>query len=219
MRIVIQCAASKHPEAGYFRTVDGKPIEFVAHPRYASRLESRTFAHPDDLAAADADTWRKLVADYNSSAAENPLDLFPAHRLYLNPAYGALVNKFGEKNVYILSAGWGLIRSDFLTPRYDITFSASAEPLKRRRQQDSYADFYHLTDDGARRVLFFGGKDYLPSFCRLTAALSAERVVFFNSRVTPNVPGCHVVRYKTTMRTNWHYACANDFVAGKLTLS
>ena len=71
MRIVIQCAASKHPEAGYFRTADGNPIEFVAHPQYAPRLEDCTFAHPDDLAAVDADTWRKHVADYNSSAAEN----------------------------------------------------------------------------------------------------------------------------------------------------
>lgn len=219
MRIVIQCAASKHPEAGYFRSADDKPIKFVAHPQNAPRLEARTFAHPDDLAAVNSDTWRKLVADYNSSAAGNPLNLFPAYRLYSNPAYGALVDKFGERNVYILSAGWGLIRSDFLTPRYDITFSASAEPLNRRRQKDSYADFRHLTDDGARRILFFGGKDYLPLFCRLTAVLSAERVVFYNSRVTPNVPGCHVVRYETAMRTNWHYACVNDFVAGKVTLS
>lgn len=219
MRIVIQCAASKNPEAGYFRSADGRPIEFVAHPQYAPRLEGITFAHPDDLAAVNADTWRQRVADYNSSAAKNPLNLFPAYRLYSNPAYGALVDKFGERNVYILSAGWGLIRSDFLTPRYDITFSASAELLKRRRRKDLYADFRHLTDDGARRIVFFGGKDYLPLFCRLTATLSAERVVFFNSRVTPNVPGCHVVRYETTMRTNWHYACANDFIAGKVTLS
>ncbi len=218
MKIVIQCAARKEPKAGYFRTPEGKPIKFVAHPLHAPYHESYVLARPDDLAEAESNTWRNLVANYNKSAAENPYGLFPAYRLYLNLAYGALVEKFGEKSVYILSAGWGLIRSDFLTPQYDITFSASAEPFKRRRQRDPYADFCHLTDDGEEKVLFFGGKDYLPLFCRLTAALSAERVVFFNSLMPPSAPGCRLVRYETTIRTNWHYACVNDLVAGNIAL-
>lgn len=218
MRIVIQCAASKDPEAGRFQTTKGNPIEFIAQPQFAPCLEGRIFARPDDIATPDGVTWRSLVADYNKASGENPFALSPAHRLYMNPAYEILVGQFGEKNVFILSAGWGLIRSNFLTPRYDITFSASAEPLKRRRQRDDYADFCHLIDDGVNQVVFFGGKDYLPMFCRLTSTLRAERIVFFNSRVPPSAPGCQLVRYETTMRTNWHYACAKDFASGAVRL-
>jgi len=32
MIVVIQCAASKRPDAGYLVTSDGRPINFVAHP-------------------------------------------------------------------------------------------------------------------------------------------------------------------------------------------
>jgi hypothetical protein len=46
-----------------------------------------------------------------------------------------LVEKFGIEKVFILSAGWGLIRADFLTPNYDITFSGSAEAFSDDAQR------------------------------------------------------------------------------------
>jgi len=67
--------------------------------------------------------------------------------------------------------------------------------------------------------VFFGGKDYLPLFRRLTRAVRAERVVCYNSGVRPQVPGCRLVRYETAMRTNWHYACAADFAAGRIAVA
>jgi hypothetical protein len=67
------------------------------------------------------------VLEKNVGGARNPLGLYPAYRLYENRVYGRLVEAFGVENIYILSAGWGLIRADFLTPYYDITFSHSAE--------------------------------------------------------------------------------------------
>ena len=36
-------------------------------------------------------------------------------------------------------------------------------------------------------IVFVGGKDYLPLFCRVTAPQGAQKVVFFNSRI-----GCAV---------------------------
>jgi len=68
------------------------------------------------------------------------------------------VTRFGVKNVYILSAGWGLICADFLTPAYDITFSPSAAPYKRRRKTDRYEDFRMLPDKAEREIVFFGGQ-------------------------------------------------------------
>ena len=142
-----------------------------------------------------------------------------AYRLYKNRAYVDLVERLGTRSVYVLSAGWGLIRSDFLTPQYDITFRGSAQRYKRRRQRDVYLDFCQLQDVGDGPVLFFGGKDYLPLFAKLTADLRAERVVFFNSNTPPQVPGCALVRYETTAKTNWHYGCVCAFLDGRLSFS
>jgi hypothetical protein len=72
----------------------------------------------------DGISWRHFLRKYNDDAGGNPLHLYPAYQLYENRAYGRLVGRYGLRNVYVLSAGWGLIRADFLTPSYDITFSA-----------------------------------------------------------------------------------------------
>jgi hypothetical protein len=80
-------------------------------------------------------------------------------------------------NVYILSAGWGLIEASFLTPQYDITFSQSAEETYiRRRTGDHYRDFCRLRkqDDD---IAFLGGKDYVSLFCSLTSAFPNKRPI------------------------------------------
>ena len=158
----------------------------------------------------------------SSHGAADLLGLNRAHicvRNHKNRAYVDLVERLGTRSVYVLSAGWGLIRSDFLTPQYDITFRGSAQRYKRRRQRDVYLDFCQLQDVGDGPVLFFGGKDYLPLFAKLTADLRAERVVFFNSNTPPQVPGCALVRYETTAKTNWHYGCVCAFLDGRLSFS
>lgn len=219
MKIVIQCAASKDPAAGYFRSQDGRPIKFVAAPEKAPLGKDFLYFCPDDPSHVEGESWRDLVLHYNQQPGNNPLGLVPAYQLYSNPTYGQLVSSFGVDNVYILSAGWGLISARFLTPQYDITFSASAEGFKRRKHRDPYLDFSHLDTSGSEPVLFFGGKDYLPLFCKLTEAAGNQRIVFFNSRSLPEAPSCRLERYRTTMRTNWHYACAQDFLSGKITVA
>ena len=73
---------------------------------------------------------------YNDNPGRNLLHLCPAYQLYQNKTYGLLVDRFGLNTVYILSAGWGLVRADYLLPYYDITFSPSAEAYKRRRESN-----------------------------------------------------------------------------------
>jgi hypothetical protein len=129
-------------------------------------------------------------------------------------AYRALADRFGLGRLFILSAGWGLIPANFLTPGYDITFTTSADNW--RHKGDRYEDFCMLPDNDAP-IVFVGGKDYLPLFCKVTAPLRARKVVFFNSRTEPNLPrGLRAIRYPTTTRTNWHYECARDLAAGTL---
>jgi hypothetical protein len=115
----------------------------------------------------------------------NPLGLYPAYRLYENGAYGRLVEAFGLENVYILSAGWGLIGAAFLTPCYDITFSPSAEGYKRRRKTGPYRDFCMLPADESSEIVFLGGKDYVPLFCSVTAVVRNKRTVFTIRRFLP----------------------------------
>ena len=215
MKIVIQCAARKDPNAGSLTNDNGCPVLFVADPEKAPPSHDHLYARPDDVAEA-GNTWRELLIKYNNREGNNPLNLYPAYKLYTNSMYAVLVNQYGNDNVFILSAGWGLISSDFLTPKYDITFSPSAEKYKRRSKRDQYHDLCMLPIDTDEDLVFFGGKDYLPLFCKLTGNYLGQRIVFYNAAVQPNAPGCKLIRYETSARTNWHYTCAKDFVAGKI---
>ena len=140
--------------------------------------------------------------------------------LYENGAYGRLVERFGIPSVFILSAGWGLIRADFLTPYYDITFSKNPKvpKFKRRNKSDRYDDFRMLPDDTQEEIVFFGSLDYLLQFCKLTAGVRGKRIVFYNSVASPRVGDCALKRFETTTRTNWHYECVDAFLDGKSTL-
>lgn len=213
MIVVIQCAARKRSDAGRLRCADGKPVIFVAQPKLAPADDGVAYARPDDVSDGEM-SWRESLLNYNSEPGHNSLGLCPAYQLYENKIYVRLVDRFGPKKVYILSAGWGLIRADFLTPYYDITFSPSAEVYKRRHRAESYDDFRMLPDQTDQEIVFFGGKDYLPLFCSLTAPVRTKRTVFYNSAVTPDVDGCALERFATATKTNWHYECANAFLDG-----
>src|SRR5262245_58796286 len=140
MTVVIQCDASKRSNAGHLVSALGKSVDFVANPLEAPFDPLRFYARPDDLAESGL-SWRQTLLNYNSKSRNNPLGLLSAFELYQNQVYRRLVDRFGSNDVYILSAGWGLIRADFLTPFYDITFSQVAERYKRRKKSDEYNDF------------------------------------------------------------------------------
>lgn len=214
MKIVIQCAATKAPNAGYMVDASGRRVLFVAHPEKAPPFSSSILAKPDDLATGGK-TWRKLLLDYNERA-DNPLALSQAYRLYADRTYQMLVDAYGVHGVFILSAGWGLIGAAFLTPVYDITFSNSADDYKRRHKRDRFDDLCMLPLEANDDVVFFGGKDYLPLFCQLTGDYRGHRHVFYNSTRQPEAVGCNLIHYPTSTRTNWHYSCAKDFLAGKI---
>jgi hypothetical protein len=214
MIAVIQCASSKRPAAGHLLKGDGERVIFVAHPETAPADSGYIYARPDDKSDG-AQSWREVLLKYNDTQASNPLGLLPAYRLYENATYGRLVERFGVEKVFILSAGWGLIRADFLTPYYDITFSAIArgrDAYKRRMKVDKYCDLCMLSDDTDEELIFFGGKDYVPLFCTLTSRVKGKRTIFHSAAQAPQAPGCVTVKFETTTRTNWHYECARAFL-------
>jgi hypothetical protein len=212
MKIVIQCAASKVADAGYMVTKDCRPVLFVAKPDLVPAGEKIIFARPDDL-AEDGKSWRNRVLNYNKGPGSNPLNLHTAYRLYEEDVYRNLVNRFGLRNVFILSAGWGLIGAGFLTPMYDITFSANADNYRRRKKDDRYDDFNFLPLNSYDDLIFFGTKSYHPLFLELTKDYSGERVVFYNSTTPPKLQGCKLKPFIARTRTNWHYECVSRFLA------
>lgn len=216
MIVVIQCAGSKRTDAGSLSAPDGRPVRFVAHPDFAPN-DGEFYARPDDAFGGDL-TWRDLLADINQRGAAAPPNLSAAGSLYRPAVYRELIEHVGFEKLYILSAGWGLVRSNFLLPDYDITFSGQAERFKRRRTADRYKDLFMLPQNSDQPILFFGSKDYVQLFQKLSASHVGKRIVLFRSAEPPHCPGCLTVRYDTPRRTNWHYEAAESYMAGSLQL-
>jgi len=212
MTIVIQWAARKRPGAELLFPQAGNE-SFSSRGRSSPPPPTNM---PARMTSPTGVPSRNELLSYNETEeANNPLGLYLSYRHYDNLAYERLVERFGLHSVYILSAGWGLIRADFLTPYYDITFSRKAEVYKRRRPTDPYHDFRMPSDDTKDEVVFFGGQDYLPLFSSLTECVGSRRTVFYNSVRCPRLRGC-ALRFETSTRTNWHYECANAFPAGAI---
>ena len=218
MIVVIQCAGKKRPEAGCLRDGDGREVLFVADPAQAPSGTSYRYARPDDISDADT-SWRAALLRYNDAPGNNPLGLLPAWQLYGNPIYGILADRFGVERLYILSAGWGLIPGNFLTPNYDITFKRIKDQVHTRRlPSDRYDDLRMLPANTDRPVVFFVSKGYVPLACQLTEGIKGPKYLFYNSAAAPSAPGCVPKRYETTTRTNWQYECAKAFVRGEIGL-
>ncbi len=188
----------------------------MADPARAPASEACIHQRPDDR-ADNGTSWRDILRNYNTSG-DNPHGLLPAWRLYRHPVYERLWNRFGPERLYILSAGWGLIRADFLVPFYDITFSRQAEIWKRRPRSPSsdWSDFRMLPREAAGSVVFFGGKDYVGLFCRLTDDVRGGRHIWFNSKNEPDAPDCALRRFHTKAKIGWHYICASAFLNGDI---
>ena len=219
MIIVIQCAGSKNPDAGHLRTQRGQKIEFVGNPEAVpsnARQDDVLYARPDDHSDTEG-TWRERLCEYNAVTCNNPLSLLPAFMLYKNAAYKRLADYYGTEHLYILSAGWGLVRSDFQTPHYDITFSSDAEKYKRRYRRDIYCDFNMLPSHTSEPVVFLGGSGYVSLFCTLTEGINSPRIVLYKSVNDLTLPRCKTKKFQTTERY-WYYKAANDLIDGKLIL-
>lgn len=218
MIVVIQCASRKQPGAGHLRMRSGRRVMFVARPEFAPRGGELVWARPDDLSDVAGGTWR-LELEAANSAGGGGTGLLRAFELYQPAAFGRLANTFGIANLFILSAGWGLVRGNYRLPQYDITFSKQAEPYKRRQPDDRYQDLNQLPPTPAGPVVFLGGRDYLPLFSALTQSLRAPVIVPFRCEPADRAPGVtqdghlRFVPYRTTAKTNWHYGCAERLCA------
>ncbi len=216
MRIVIQCAGSKRPEAPSFRQDDGRQVIFVADPASAPSQDGTVYAHPDECSDRAGQTWRARVIAENTPPNAEGSPLLTAGQLYTPKAYRTLREFVGAERLFILSAGWGLIRSDFRLPAYDITFSRAGDGYKRRRPSQPFADFNQLLGAGDDDVVFLGGRDYLPLFLQLSAVVQGRRLVFTKGAIREPLSSCWVQEFRTARSTNWHYSCADALASGEI---
>lgn len=197
------------------------PEAYTAFPEAYTAFPEDMFAAPDDD-AGDGQSWREKLVAYNQTPETNLLGFAPAAALYRQGTYAELQAHVRADKLFILSAGWGLVRSDFLLPDYNITFSGQADRgIRRRRTDEGWPDFNHLPTDTDEPVVCFGGQSYRRFFSRLTTGMTAPRHAF--ERVAPGQPhstrqkdGITLHSYPTDRRTNWHHDCARDFITGQI---
>lgn len=235
MVVIMPCASDKSPCAGAMKQAGDKLVKFVAHPEEMpddKKIPHYVYARPYDIIPESGNSWRDVLCEYNKtykSTGSNPWRLLPAEKLYRPRAYPnvyrRLVGKYGAKQVYILSAGWGLIDAEFLTPDYDITFYKKAPKWKRRYRQDPFDDLCQLRFDTTGPLVFFGLKDYMQLFGELTRSIECEKIVWYyndtvqnSSRTPPHKPDVDFRPFDTTSRhkRTWHYECATDLIDGTI---
>lgn len=129
-------------------------------------------------------------------------------------------------SAFVRWCGWGLIRANFLTPYYDITFDTQADAYKIRHRSDRFADYNHLAEAGVSKhetIYFFGGITYLPLFYRQVDDLAARKMVYYTTEKAVTLPSKYVyTRYDVEMGEkrpnyrNWQYRCGGEFIDGRL---
>lgn len=215
MKIVISCCDSKN---GNLFTYNEETINFVSHVSPALP-NNQLYFHPDDLIPNENITWRDLIAKQ-----EGDNNLLPAYNLYRPNIYAALFENFGN-DLFIFSAGWGIIRADFELPKYNVTFSKNKNvPVyARRNNDDAFHDFNHLAGILENEsIVLIAGYDYVLPFCQLTANLPNEKIIIYkNQTLINNNPyfndnSFQFIYYQTNRRTNWHYEFAQRLINNEI---
>lgn len=212
MKIVISCSGSKNGENLVY---NNNKIIFVSSPNE----ESKNHFNPDNQIPNENRTWREYINSQENS------DLLESYKLYKPSIYNLLYDKYST-DLYILSAGWGIISSEFKIPKYDITFSKKAEKNSKRKKTDIFKDFNHLENVSANeKIVFLGGADYLKLFYDLTKDLPNEKIIFFKKKniysdfpFLKNENLFKLIKYETKAKTNWHYGCAKELLNNTIRL-
>ena len=151
MIIVLSCCNRK---TGNLIHLGKNDIYFVSKVQLAHGEQGKLYCHPDDNMPNSKITWRELI-----EKQENGNKLKKAYQLYSPEIYRELYEKYKER-FFIFSAGWGIIKSDYCIPKYNVTFSKSSKVPKYsyRHKNDIYKDFNHLINaDCNEAILLIAG--------------------------------------------------------------
>lgn len=170
-KVVMACAGGKNDS----KFTQYPKVNFVATPNLVNEFR------PDDICPLENIAWRLYLIEN-----QNDSNLLKAYLLYKRNEYQILYNKF-KSSFFILSAGWGLVNSEFKLPKYDITFSTTTQPKSKRNikliSQPMYHDFNQLTVEVEDDIVFLGGKDYRNLFYKLIQNLPNRKVIFYKGQL------------------------------------
>lgn len=206
IKVVLVCANNKNDS--YFTNYQN--VKFFD----TSNHQANEFRPDDNITSQN--TWRTYLIEQQLD-----VNLKRAYQLYSRNEYNCLYNKF-KNDFYILSAGWGLVKSEFRLPKYDITFSNGKKvPINTRRNRNIaaapvYEDFNQLEVNDKEDIFFIGGKEYLKLFYKLTQGLENRKIIFYyglDNCPTPivNQNTFIFINYPSTDNRRWHYEVARLF--------
>ncbi|GHV87357.1 hypothetical protein AGMMS50255_6530 [Spirochaetia bacterium] len=211
---VLCCSNSKNSESF---SCNSKIIKFVASPNAVPNGSTLYYRPDDQIPGSPTKTWRDLINEQNHK------DLIPAFKLYSNRAYCNLYEKYRE-SFYIFSAGWGIVRSTYKLPAYNITYSKQGEPWTKRTKSMQWNDFNHLRDDanGGKfssdaKIVLFAAPDYIYRFYELTSMIRNTKIIIHKPKEFEKKTGYEYIHYTDKIRTNWFYKAANEFSIKGLT--
>lgn len=167
---------------------------------------------PDSLMPNSKLTWREYL-----NTCQNENTLLMAYELYIPNIYNQLHNHF-EKRFFILSAGWGLVNSEFRLPYYNITFAQNGDVNSMRNinpiAPPIYNDYNHINEPD-EDIVFVGSPSYIPLFILLTENLNSHKIVYYkNCEALKYLPLANETfefrYYDTPARLRWYYQLAHD---------
>jgi hypothetical protein len=219
MKIIISCCDRKN---GGPLIHNGEVINFVSHVDQVVPNDEMYF-HPDDLVPNDLITWRELV----SQQGQNNY-LQPAYELYKPPIYNSLYQNYGN-DLFIFSAGWGIVRADYKLPKYNVTFAKGKNVPKsaKRYRNDCFHDFNHLESKDNRtdeEIVLIAPKDYVTPFCQLTNNLQNKKIIFyFGDEIKSkfiNKPDFEFrkIPFITNNNRKWHYELAQLLIKNEIAI-
>ena len=197
-KVVMVCAGAKNDSF------------FIAYPKddFVNKPLKESEHHPDDKMNDGRTSWREYLKNH-----QNDKSLLEAYNLYKRNEYKCLYKKY-KTNFYILSAGWGLVKSEFNLPKYDISFSASGKKKRTEniKKPPFYDDFNQLEVSCEDDIVYVGGKKYLNLFYKLTQNLPNRKIIYYNTQTQPkaNNGNYKYIRYNINYTTNWYYQLAKD---------
>jgi Family of unknown function (DUF6884) len=223
LKLVITCAGHKREPISFDN--EGSRVEFVAQPHLAPRDPKVVYFRPDDSAPGTNATWRGILEDYNL-CKQNERGFWASFKLYQPPKpYSDIYERlkgFADRRgheLFILSAGWGLVQSDYWLPHYQITFTRKTDKLYTfRSSADCYQDFQQLTNPDSVPIIIFAGKSYRKTLFDLLHGVAGRKLVFWlHGAVIPEQEGYEFLPYVPPdhirdLKTNWQYECAKDFI-------
>jgi hypothetical protein len=217
MKIIISCSKSKNGDSFLH---NGTAINFVSRVDGLG-AENELYVHPDDLIPNEKNTWRDLV-----SQQEIRNELLPAYQLYKHSIYSSLFRHYSD-DLFIFSAGWGIVKADFRLPKYNVTFSNGKNvPIySKRNKNDLFNDFNHLEGiDENETIVLIASKDYVLPFCQQTNHLPNQKVIIYknmgvlNHNPYANINNFRFKHYLTNERRKWHYEYANKLINNEIEL-